>query len=998
MARFGLVDSDSDSDVQSDSTARRSRSTSARPSEADGDASFASSSHLSQDDDDDDYDDEEAPPRSSLMQDDDDHYSGSDIEGSDDDLDQDEDDEDDEEISMADDTFVRQSKSRRSTRRNTRSQSARSDRDRSYSLQPDSPPPSTRRKALLPPSSAAHSAHKNQQNQPWAAKLKLEPKRVAVMQASFFRQADSPDVLSEREREKEREAQEEERERKRRAVEAGFAGRAAPAPAPVAAAPAPVPTPILDPAPFRSFRHYSRVPLASSTLNSKEGSLVDAGLALGRSYRVGWGKRGEVVSLKGVYEAKEGRSDVVTVEKVQLLSNDDPASALRLLKLQLSQTEIFPPTSSSPSSAPAASPSPSLRFSHFVDLFPPSSSTSSSPPSSSSPSSTSPEAQLFRLGRVLFDEIPTLFPPSSLPTLTEDERSPSYSSRVLALRRRAQLSQWLEEAAAPSVASDISSLPAPSSTSSTSSAAKRIFAFLSGHQLAQACDAAVSSGNLRLATLLAQAGSPGLTSDEGVANDVFLQLSKWAEYGADSSAVFSTELRRVWEVLSGNLGVSEGKEGKGGQEERKEELHVLEGLGWVRAVGMGLWYGPSSSPGGGDDAGVAAAVERYEAAVKADKRVTSPSPSYGEEDRTWAPSTTDTPQDPTFHLLKLFTSPTHSLESALLPRNFGSSPTDYRLPWHLYLLLSRVLRRRDFEDRVEVEQDDEGMAEEGEKVEGNSVTADRVTVSYAEQLERLGLWEWSAFVLLHLELDAHRTTALRALLACHVDELDPSPEDKAGQEKVHFLIETLKIPAVWLYSAQADLSLSLPSQRFKSYTLLLSSLRRSEAHRIAVEELVPEAIVRGDAGLVRRLLEPFVVDEEEAEDGSAEGEEGMRGSVEGWEEGGKVYLLYLSALSSSTQSLSSLTTTSSSLSHAISAVQAFSQRAATSARTKDNLKLKLATGEMMSRLNVLAKASGSSLLDKLQPSLLPESDRGVWIQGANKAFWQASLARSGVAA
>ncbi|GAA5981519.1 hypothetical protein JCM11641_004083 [Rhodosporidiobolus odoratus] len=1007
MARFGL-DSDSDSASEaSTSTARRSPSASAAPSQAD--ESFASSTcsrdnSPAQDNDD---DCEQAPPTSSLMQQDNDDCSQSE-------RDRVSEDDDDE---MADDTFLKHSNATRTDDRNTRSistpfsraSSSRSMIERSPSRTP-TPPPTSRRRGLLPPSTLSrqplqHGQQQQHQSQPWAQKPKLDPSRVAVMQASFFHQAGAAALENEEEADRTREREREEREKKRRVVEAGLAGRSAvfDKPPPAAAAPQPVPTPVLDPAPFRSYRTYERVPLASSVVSGKEGNVVDSGLAVGRSCRVAWGPRGEIVSLKGVYGGKEGKSDTLKVERIKLLAEDDSTAALRLLQLQLSQTEIFPPSSSSSFSSPAAVPSSSLRFSHFADLF--------SPAASSSPSSE--EAQLFKLASVLFDEIPDL----ALPTPEDDPedesgelQTPHYRSCISALRRRDQLSKWLESAVAAEVEADLRTLSSQSSSSSSSSssaaAAKRIFTHLSGHQLSLACDTALSTQNLHLATLLSQL-NPTSPPDPSFSQDVFLQISKWNEYRVD--AQISKEVRKVYEVLAGNLGISEGRTGGAG-EDRTEEVHVLEGLGWKRVVGMGVWYGLGA--GGGGDAGVSEAVRWYEEAVEADQRVAKPTPSYvadtdrDHEGRTsWAPSLQESepPQDPAFHLLKLFTSPIHPLSSALLPRNFGTSPTDYRLTWHFYVLFSRVLRRRDFEDREEVEAEGEGeggMEEGGMMVEGNSVTADRVTVSYAEQLERAGQWEWAAFVLLHLELEGCRTKAIKELLARHTEELEQAGDEG---EKFKFVTETLKIPAVWIWSALADRALSSPLSRFGSYTLLLRALRPSEAHTIAVEDLVPEAIVRGDVGLVRRLLEPFVVDEEDGEGGEGDGD--SRGSVEGWEEGGQVYLLYLHLLTSTSHSLTSSSSLPSTLlPRTISAVQSLSHRAQTVPKLKGNKKLRLAVGEMMSRLAVLSKASAAtatqrgekSSLTLLQPSLLPESDRAVYIQAANRSFWEGSLGRVGV--
>ena len=42
---------------------------------------------------------------------------------------------------------------------------------------------------------------------------------------------------------------------------------------------------------------YQKTPLVSSVSKGGEGALADAGLALGRSFRAGWGPNGELVHL-----------------------------------------------------------------------------------------------------------------------------------------------------------------------------------------------------------------------------------------------------------------------------------------------------------------------------------------------------------------------------------------------------------------------------------------------------------------------------------------------------------------------------------------------------------------------------------------------------------------------------------------------------------------------------------------------------------------------------
>ncbi|GJN94429.1 hypothetical protein Rhopal_007509-T1 [Rhodotorula paludigena] len=1008
MARFGLVDSDDES--------ARSASSSRSPAHSPGpdDASFTS--HTSDEFDDNDDDDEDAPPRESLQDDSMDADSQ---------LSADDDDDDDRDASFDDD-------GQDDDERTTRSESVLSRRSRSYSTQAGdadlslnsgSPSPRAPSRRLLRPLASSSTPQPRPPRQPaWSAAQQgkrtagLEAKRVAVMQASFFGQGAALDQMDdEDERDRDAERAQEQREAKRRAVEKGLASRTdAAQPAPAAAAPAPAPLPAIDPAPFRPHRTYERVPLASSVTTGREGNLVDAGLSLGRSFRVGWGPNGELVSLRGVYGSKKGKeaSDSLQVERLQLLSSNDSASAIRLLKLQLAHTEIFPPSDDASAPAPLAVPSSALRFSHFVDLF--------SSPSSSSDTSTSTsasESQLFKLASVLFDEVPNLALPS------DEALTPQQAEYITSLRRRAQLSAWLEASVRTDVEAALRSLPP---TSSTSSGAARIFALLTGHQIPRACTAALESSNMRLATLLSQAGSASaFPPDEAFQADLFLQLSKWREYGVDGASFVDPAYRRVLELLSGNLGVSAGRAAKPGEEaDRVDEMHVLQDLGWKQALAMGLWYAGDAPSPQQRDAGVADAVKRYEAAFAADARVAPPTPAYllpgsppaaeTEGQKTWSalPSErTAPPRDPAFHLLKLFTSPTHALELALAPRNFGPSPLDYRLPWHLYLMLSRVLRRRDWEDRVELDRgareggDERMRAGEGEgEREGNSVRADQVTVAYAMQLEQLGLWEWAAFVLLHVELESCRVKAIQELLSRHVDALES--EEQADLDKIDFLVETLKIPRVWLDSALADRALSDPLSRFRAYELLLSAQRPAEAHFIATTELVPEAIIRNDGQLAKRLLSPFLLDRSLAV-GPATASS-LHGTVEGWETGGKVYLLYLATLSGASAALSPDHPAAAPaladdlvrlVAQTVAAVQAFAKRTGEEPRTRKNRMLRLACEEMLAKLVVLAKASagtgsGVKALERVQPSTLAESDRATWIQGANRSFWEQSVGKA----
>jgi nuclear pore complex protein Nup98-Nup96 len=61
----------------------------------------------------------------------------------------------------------------------------------------------------------------------------------------------------------------------------------------------------------------------------------------------------------------------------------------------------------------------------------------------------------------------------------------------------------------------------------------------------------------------------------------------------------------------------------------------------------------------------------------------------------------ETPDDPLFALIKLCADPTLSLSKALNPLSFAPLELDWGIGmcWHLYIILSRVMRVCDFADR-----------------------------------------------------------------------------------------------------------------------------------------------------------------------------------------------------------------------------------------------------------------------------------------------------------
>lgn len=384
--------------------------------------------------------------------------------------------------------------------------------------------------------------------------------------------------------------------------------------------------------------------------------------------------------------------------------------ATKLLSHHLGHKSRHPTIVLDADGVPCANPSPDLTFSSFAALF--------------ASTDTSFEANLFRLGRALFDP---------LDLRLSDDISSDVRDRIISLRRKTALSEWLQTIVAPSVDADLRNNP----SSEWSSA---VFSHLTGNQISKACDVAIDAGNVRLATLLSQ--SPG---DDDFKEDLRAQLALWREQRID--AHISDDIRKIYAILSGTANVLEGSKGSG--PERCPDLPIAKGLDWKRAFGLQLWFGQSM------DTSVADVFAAYQSGVG--ESYSPPVPWYKEgssqtqgASSPWKISEGAEPPDALYSLIRLFAEHTLSLSDILAPLSYGSSPVDYRLAWHLYIILSRCLRVRDLADRADPGPLDEG-ADGGDHVEGHSPSADLLANSYAMQLERLGLIQEAAFVLLHIE-------------------------------------------------------------------------------------------------------------------------------------------------------------------------------------------------------------------------------------------------------
>ncbi|RXW16183.1 hypothetical protein EST38_g9671 [Candolleomyces aberdarensis] len=674
----------------------------------------------------------------------------------------------------------------------------------------------------------------------------------------------------------------------------------------------------MGPTALRPTRKYARIEITSSVANGKEESYVDAGLAFGRSFRVGWGPGGKLVHVGvicGPFASSPSsvNSSIVTLTKTpfpaieprQTAEISELASPATISEKLLQHHLTHTPISKNDVGIAVANPnSTPLNFGSFASLFP--------------TTDTAGPGPLFKLGSAIFDPIDLRLggrkQSSSSSFAGATAITPDVRNRVTLLRRRTALGQWLEHVVKPSADGDIR-VKATGPISGGYTVADTVFSQLTGHQISEACTVAMDAGYLKLATLISQAGG-----DETFKADIRAQLQIWKDeklapttggggLGAGSNGLISRGVWKVYRLLSGP--VDQADEGWVEQ--------VCAGLDWKRIFGLCLWYGM------GVDTSVADIVRLYEGLTRryASNLVARPLPRWQLEQSSGrqtasssatpfnllgsrpgmglitsgsaVPSSHQQHDDPQYTLIRLHADPALSLSQALDPLSFGPDERwgGIAMCWHLYMILSRVMRVRDFADRMQAasskgkakvngvpngihgQEDDDNIEEDSSPGhDGHSHTANLLTSAYAFELEGWGKVQEAAFVLLHLEASEGRRKAIKDLLARSA----PSMDDWMTRG----LVGSLKIPITWVHEAKAMHARS-QGDIYNAYELYLSAQLWNSAHDLAVLELAPDAILRRDVDLLRELFEPFDL-------------EGRRDKIDGWFVRGKIFVDYANVL------------------------------------------------------------------------------------------------------
>lgn len=145
----------------------------------------------------------------------------------------------------------------------------------------------------------------------------------------------------------------------------------------------------------------------------------------------------------------------------------------------------------------------------------------------------------------------------------------------------------------------------------------------------------------------------------------------------------------------------------------------------------------------------------------------------------------------------------------------------------------------------------------------------------AEQLEAAGAWHLAVQALSYHPNEVARGHLIRGVLSRHAPPRVDTPEIRQKLE----LIEKLRIPQKWLLISQAHRAKyeHLPALEAE---YLVGAGQWNAAHKVLVEELLPEAVLADDLQSISSLLERM-------------SEAAARHEVNGWESGGQALYHYL---------------------------------------------------------------------------------------------------------
>ncbi|KAK9740860.1 hypothetical protein RND81_03G066300 [Saponaria officinalis] len=494
-------------------------------------------------------------------------------------------------------------------------------------------------------------------------------------------------------------------------------------------------------------------------------NIVDAGLFMGRSFRVGWGPNGVLIHSGTSVSGNNGQgvlSSVVTIEKVAIdkvardennevkkdvvgLLFDSPLEIHRSLNHSAEEVEFgsFKLCLQKVVCDRFTLPDICRQYTDVVekqlDVI----------GLSGVHLSLMHQVYVWELIKVLFSEKDNCIHPidddhEEEMMLDGKTRPSNFDREALPLIRRAEFSSWLQETVYHRVQDDVSCL-------NDSSDLEQILLLLTGRQLDAAVELAASRGDVRLACLISEAGGSIVNR-----SDVGQQLEIWRVNGMDFRFIEKDRIR-LYELLSGNI----------------HDAFTGKSVDWKRFLGLLMWY--ELPP----DTSLPAVFRTYQHLLTVEK-APYPIPTYIDEGplEETVNVVTEGRFDLAYYLMLLHSSEDGNydhLKSMFSAFASTNDPLDYHMIWHQRGILEAI--------------DAFGSSD-----------LHILDMAYVSQLLCVGKCHWAIYVVLHMpyreDFPYLHATVIRKILFQYCETWSSSDE----QTK---FIEDLGVPSQWLHEAMA---------------------------------------------------------------------------------------------------------------------------------------------------------------------------------------------------
>ncbi|CAB3372945.1 Hypothetical predicted protein [Cloeon dipterum] len=357
--------------------------------------------------------------------------------------------------------------------------------------------------------------------------------------------------------------------------------------------------------------------------------------------------------------------------------------------------------------------------------------------------------------------------------------------------RRQAVCEWLQTVICEEEAA--SPMPAESHEA-------RVLKQLAQGKLLECVNACQEVGDHFLSLLVASSGSAAYPKQM-----VLRQVHDWVSIGV--SRHLNEDRLRAWLLCGAGQPVLAQEDGAA--------LNALQSLPWLCALAAHAWY--LCSPA----ASVPDIVAKYESTFQSESPfAAAPVPPGGSEIHL----------DLRYQLLKLFIQRTYPLEGLLsVETHYPDSPLDFSLSWLLLELLDS-LHYTHVSDHC----------------------SQSLHLAFAEQLEAIGLWHWSVFVLQHIINPKMRQSAVESVILRHVIP-NANVAPKVLSQKEDFLVHKLGIPASLIYSSKAT-HLKSTDRNVEMAFYHLYAEEWNECYQTVIGHLSADAVINDDFKEVWELL------------------------------------------------------------------------------------------------------------------------------------------------